>query len=135
MLHSVQPQVLLWYQKDGIQNEYNLYISWEKLPAFGIFIYNASLEFIFRFQVGIFACIGREGLGCSSSRGLFINSCYVHCQSVTQETWLSNDSFVLGGKIRDLFSWPFIFVLPCSIFYFWNFPKQEFWRHLFSCLF
>lgn len=32
-----------------------------KMP-FGIFIYNASLEFIFRFQVGIFAGIERTSL-------------------------------------------------------------------------
>ncbi|GFY95207.1 pectinacetylesterase family protein [Actinidia rufa] len=38
-----------------------------------------------------------EGLGSSSSRGLFINSCYAHCQTGTQETWLRDDSPVLGG--------------------------------------
>ncbi|KAA8521048.1 hypothetical protein F0562_011799 [Nyssa sinensis] len=37
------------------------------------------------------------GLGPSSSRGLFINSCYAHCQTGTQETWLRDDSPVLGG--------------------------------------
>ncbi|KAL9258716.1 Pectin acetylesterase 8-like protein [Drosera capensis] len=36
-------------------------------------------------------------LGSSSSRGLFINSCYAHCQSGTQETWLRSDSPLLGG--------------------------------------
>lgn len=36
-------------------------------------------------------------LGSSSSKGLFINSCYAHCQSGTQETWLRSDSPVLGG--------------------------------------
>ncbi|GAB4834848.1 Pectin acetylesterase 8 [Ancistrocladus abbreviatus] len=36
------------------------------------------------------------GLGWSSSRGLFINSCYAHCQSEMQETWLRNDSPLLN---------------------------------------
>ncbi|XP_058224869.1 pectin acetylesterase 8-like isoform X2 [Rhododendron vialii] len=37
------------------------------------------------------------GLGSSSSRGMFINSCYAHCQTEMQETWLRADSPVLGG--------------------------------------
>ncbi|KAF8378955.1 hypothetical protein HHK36_028380 [Tetracentron sinense] len=32
------------------------------------------------------------GMGSSPARGMFINSCYAHCQSETQETWLWNDS-------------------------------------------
>ncbi|KAK9277066.1 hypothetical protein L1049_006605 [Liquidambar formosana] len=36
------------------------------------------------------------GLGPSSSRGMFIDSCYAHCQSETQETWLRDDSPVLS---------------------------------------
>ncbi|KAF8376944.1 hypothetical protein HHK36_030315 [Tetracentron sinense] len=35
------------------------------------------------------------GLGASSSRGMFINSCYAHCQSEMQETWLREDSPIL----------------------------------------
>ncbi|GMH09625.1 hypothetical protein Nepgr_011466 [Nepenthes gracilis] len=38
-----------------------------------------------------------SSLGSSSSRGSFINSCYAHCQSGTQETWLRGDSPVLDG--------------------------------------
>ncbi|KAG6635927.1 pectin acetylesterase 8-like [Carya illinoinensis] len=37
-----------------------------------------------------------SGLGASSSRGLFIDSCYAHCQTETQETWLRDDSPMLG---------------------------------------
>lgn len=33
----------------------------------------------------------------SDSRGLFINSCFVHCQSESQELWLSSDSPMLGN--------------------------------------
>ncbi|XP_058103780.1 pectin acetylesterase 8-like [Magnolia sinica] len=36
------------------------------------------------------------GLGMSPARGMFINSCYAHCQSEMQETWLRADSPVLG---------------------------------------
>uniref|UniRef100_A0A7N2RE70 Pectin acetylesterase n=1 Tax=Quercus lobata TaxID=97700 RepID=A0A7N2RE70_QUELO len=34
--------------------------------------------------------------GTSSSKGLFIDSCYAHCQTEMQETWLRDDSPVLG---------------------------------------
>ncbi|KAA8527991.1 hypothetical protein F0562_035140 [Nyssa sinensis] len=37
------------------------------------------------------------GLGTSSSRALFINSCYVHCQTETQATWLTNGSNLLNN--------------------------------------
>ncbi|KAG9139964.1 hypothetical protein Leryth_010498 [Lithospermum erythrorhizon] len=39
------------------------------------------------------------GLGSSpTARGYFINSCYAHCQTETQETWLRNDSPLLSNK-------------------------------------
>ncbi|KAF5477582.1 hypothetical protein F2P56_004206 [Juglans regia] len=37
-----------------------------------------------------------NGLGTSSSRGLFIDSCYAHCQTEMQETWLRDDSPLLA---------------------------------------
>lgn len=36
----------------------------------------------------------------SSQNGLFINSCFAHCQSETQDTWFANDSPVIGNKAR-----------------------------------
>ncbi|KAL8170523.1 hypothetical protein V2J09_022327 [Rumex salicifolius] len=36
-------------------------------------------------------------LGNSTTKGMFINSCYCHCQSGTQETWLRGDSPVLNS--------------------------------------
>ncbi|KVH91609.1 Pectinacetylesterase [Cynara cardunculus var. scolymus] len=33
-----------------------------------------------------------------SSRGMFINSCYAHCQTEMQETWLMSDSPMLNNK-------------------------------------
>ncbi|KAL0312314.1 UNVERIFIED_CONTAM: Pectin acetylesterase 8 [Sesamum radiatum] len=38
------------------------------------------------------------GLGVSTSRGYFINSCYAHCQTEMQETWFSSDSPKLNNK-------------------------------------
>nr|DAD24961.1 TPA_asm: hypothetical protein HUJ06_026424 [Nelumbo nucifera] len=40
-----------------------------------------------------------SGLGNSSPRGMFINSCYAHCQSEMQETWLRDDSPVLDKTV------------------------------------
>ncbi|KAG8375263.1 hypothetical protein BUALT_Bualt10G0082300 [Buddleja alternifolia] len=37
-------------------------------------------------------------LGVSRSRGYFINSCYAHCQTEMQETWLRSDSPMLSNK-------------------------------------
>ncbi|XP_038979921.1 pectin acetylesterase 8-like [Phoenix dactylifera] len=42
------------------------------------------------------------GFGSSSSTGMFINSCYAHCQSEMQETWLSSDSPVLEKIVRSI---------------------------------
>ncbi|KAA0040176.1 pectin acetylesterase 8-like isoform X1 [Cucumis melo var. makuwa] len=36
------------------------------------------------------------GVGSSLSRGLFIDSCYAHCQTEMQETWLRSDSPMLS---------------------------------------
>ncbi|KAK3007717.1 hypothetical protein RJ639_014250 [Escallonia herrerae] len=38
------------------------------------------------------------GLQSTSSNGMFINSCYAHCQTEMQETWLRTDSPVLNNK-------------------------------------
>ncbi|KAK9699093.1 hypothetical protein RND81_08G152300 [Saponaria officinalis] len=40
-----------------------------------------------------------SSLGDNPSRGLYINSCYCHCQSGTQETWLRNDSPLLDNTM------------------------------------
>ncbi|KAG6737036.1 hypothetical protein POTOM_059996 [Populus tomentosa] len=37
------------------------------------------------------------GLGSSTSRGLWINSCYAHCQSGSVSTWLADKSPVVGN--------------------------------------
>ena len=47
------------------------------------------------------------GAGNSLSRGMFIDSCYAHCQAGKQITWSSNNSPVVGNTVRDPF--------PCSL--------------------
>lgn len=37
-----------------------------------------------------------SAIGTSPSRGMFIDSCYAHCQAGTQETWLRDDSPVVA---------------------------------------
>ncbi|CAI9784713.1 unnamed protein product [Fraxinus pennsylvanica] len=42
-----------------------------------------------------------SGLGAFTSRGYYINSCYAHCQTEMQETWLRSDSPVLSDKVNN----------------------------------
>lgn len=39
----------------------------------------------------------------SGRGGLFINSCFAHCQSESQETWLAVDSPKVNNKVFDLY--------------------------------
>ncbi|KAL6980023.1 Pectin acetylesterase 8, partial [Sarracenia purpurea var. burkii] len=48
------------------------------------------------FRVAFLSALTGLG-GSSSSKGMFINSCYAHCQTEMQETWLRDDSPVLDG--------------------------------------
>ncbi|KAK9185850.1 hypothetical protein WN943_026209 [Citrus x changshan-huyou] len=52
------------------------------------------------------------GLGNSSSRGMFIDSCYIHCLTVYQETWLRADSPVLDKTAAAMK----IFIATITIF-------------------
>ena len=44
-----------------------------------------------------------ENTGNSSSKGLFIDSCYDHCQTELQETWLFDGSPLLAKTVRSNF--------------------------------
>lgn len=35
----------------------------------------------------------------SNKNGLFINSCFAHCQTERQDTWFADDSPVIGKKV------------------------------------
>ncbi|KAG6476132.1 hypothetical protein ZIOFF_065368 [Zingiber officinale] len=54
----------------------------------------AQLEIIQGYRMDFLNAL--NGLGNLSSRGLFINSCFVHCQSEIQETWFAADSPMLN---------------------------------------
>lgn len=38
----------------------------------------------------------------SSQTGLFINSCFAHCQSERQETWFADDSPLIDDKVCSI---------------------------------
>ncbi|KAK2636689.1 hypothetical protein Ddye_031481 [Dipteronia dyeriana] len=62
-------------------------------------IYNCStsqLQIMQSFRLQFLNAV--SGLGSSTSRGLFVNSCYSHCQTGMQETWLGADSPMLGNS-------------------------------------
>lgn len=42
----------------------------------------------------------------SKQNGLFINSCFAHCQTERQDTWFADDSPVVGNKVQ---------LLPCLL--------------------
>ncbi|XP_052211023.1 pectin acetylesterase 8-like isoform X1 [Diospyros lotus] len=56
----------------------------------------SQLKIMQDFRLKFLAALSR--LHNSASRGLFINSCYAHCQTEMQETWLMPGSPLLGGK-------------------------------------
>lgn len=35
----------------------------------------------------------------SRQNGLFINSCFAHCQSERQDTWFANDTPLIANKV------------------------------------
>lgn len=35
----------------------------------------------------------------SNQNGVFLNSCFAHCQSETQDTWFADDSPNIGNKV------------------------------------
>lgn len=39
----------------------------------------------------------------SDRNGLFINSCFAHCQSERQDTWYAPDSPAIGKKVCSCF--------------------------------
>ncbi|XP_059315875.1 pectin acetylesterase 8-like [Lycium ferocissimum] len=56
---------------------------------------SAQLQTIQAFRTEFLKAL--NSLGPSSTRGYYINSCYAHCQTGTQETWLRDDSPKLAG--------------------------------------
>lgn len=44
-----------------------------------------------------------RGFSMSRQNGLFINSCFAHCQTERQDTWFSDNSPLIGNKVP--FTW------------------------------
>lgn len=57
---------------------------------------NSQLDVMQGFRMEFLKAL--DSVANSPSRGFFINSCYAHCQTEVQETWLRDDSPVLAGK-------------------------------------
>jgi hypothetical protein len=72
-------------------------------------IYLLSLCLFSEFRLQFLSAV--NGLRTSSSKGLFVDSCYAHCQTEMQETWLRTDSPLLDRTVR----WTFLFSI-CSSF-------------------
>lgn len=53
----------------------------------------------------------------SKQNGLFINSCFAHCQTERQDTWFSDNSPVVGNKVSEhATSFNVVFVDACYVF-------------------
>ena len=64
--------------------------------------HHSHLPILFSYDAGFrtYFLDAVRGLGPSSSRGMFINSCFVHCQSEDQRTWLWPNSTTLAFTVR-----------------------------------
>ncbi|KAK9114382.1 hypothetical protein Syun_021179 [Stephania yunnanensis] len=43
-----------------------------------------------------------KGVSKSNKNGLFINSCFAHCQSERQDTWFADDSLMIQDKLQSV---------------------------------
>lgn len=65
-----------------------------------------------------------SALGNSPSKGLFIDSCYIHCQTEMQETWLYTKSPLLANTVSACT----IFSLLQNIWFIIVFPFISSWK-------
>lgn len=61
-----------------------------------MYIYSMWIAIGFRNQV----LNAVRGFSMSRQNGLFINSCFAHCQTERQDTWFADDSPVVGNKVH-----------------------------------
>ncbi|KAK9692080.1 hypothetical protein RND81_09G239600 [Saponaria officinalis] len=57
---------------------------------------SSQMQFFQKFRLQMLNSV--KGFSKSRQNGLFINSCFAHCQSERQDTWFADDSPVLGKK-------------------------------------
>ncbi|VFQ83477.1 unnamed protein product [Cuscuta campestris] len=56
----------------------------------------SQIDFLQEFRTSMLNAV--EGIAASKQTGLFINSCFAHCQSERQDTWFADDSPVIRSK-------------------------------------
>ncbi|KAL2477788.1 Pectin acetylesterase 12 [Forsythia ovata] len=56
----------------------------------------SQIQFLQGFRAHMLNAV--KGFAASRQSGLFINSCFAHCQSERQDTWFADDSPVIGNK-------------------------------------
>ncbi|XP_028081199.1 pectin acetylesterase 12-like [Camellia sinensis] len=56
-----------------------------------------------------------EGFSTSEENGLFINSCFAHCQTERQDTWFADDSPLVGNKVQLMCGYYVLVLLNISI--------------------
>lgn len=52
-----------------------------------------------------------KGFSMNQKNGLFVNSCFAHCQSERQDTWFADDSPLIGNKVGNIDNHVFILYL------------------------
>ncbi|XP_028197045.1 pectin acetylesterase 5-like [Glycine soja] len=65
------------------------------VPLFGVVVTRLCFE---GFRNQMLNAI--KGFSRSPQNGLFINSCFAHCQSERQDTWFADNSPVIGNKVQ-----------------------------------
>ncbi|ONM59964.1 Pectin acetylesterase 12 [Zea mays] len=69
---------------------------WSKCRTNHAFCNSNQLQFLQGFRNQMLDAV--RGFSASRQNGLFINSCFAHCQSERQDTWYANNSPRLGNK-------------------------------------
>ncbi|EER97607.1 hypothetical protein BDA96_02G408200 [Sorghum bicolor] len=69
---------------------------WSKCRTNHAFCNSNQLQFLQGFRNQMLDAV--KGFSASRRNGLFINSCFAHCQSERQDTWYANNSPRLGNK-------------------------------------
>ncbi|XP_054802045.1 pectin acetylesterase 12-like isoform X2 [Prosopis cineraria] len=55
-----------------------------------------------------------KGFSLSSQTGLYINSCFAHCQSERQDTWFADDSPLINKKKRIIYIYIYYYAANCD---------------------
>lgn len=68
-----------------------------------------------------------RGFSRSNQNGLFINSCFAHCQSERPDTWFADNSPVIGNKVTVTYPYAVLVkILTLNLQYSYSVMQQ--WR-------